>query len=70
MEGDYNPIPAPKEEPMEENETEMGEDNNVIVEPLEEAVDRNETGVGEEVQSQSNLSKVNMENNLQILQWS
>ena len=60
MEKDYNPIVAPKEEPMEENETDMKEDHNVIVEPEEEAVEQNEIPMGEEVQSQSHFLKVKM----------
>ena len=58
MEVDYNPIVAPKEEPLEENnETEIEED--LIVEPETEPFEGNEIEVGDEVQSQALLSQVN-----------
>jgi len=52
MESDYNPIKKEmKEEPLDENETEMNEDHNPLIVPLE----ADGTEMSREHQLQSNL---------------
>ena len=59
MQVDYNPIVAPKEESLEENnETGMEEDHNTIVEPKKKPCEENENGMKDEVQSPEMLAQV------------